>query len=142
MTRKFISFQVADPPRIKLQMLNWCNQFNICSFLDNHSYQLSHHSIECILAAGCKTSITANAGSAFSSLYDFHHRQNDWIFGHLAYDLKNEIEQLTSSNTDRVKFPDLFFFVPEVIIELKASSISIGSANNDHREICSLFDLL
>jgi para-aminobenzoate synthetase component I len=118
LTRRFISFPVADLQQTKMQMLNWCNQFNICCFLDNHNYHLSHHSIECLLAAGSKSSVVANAGNALNDLFHFHQQQNDWIFGHLGYDLKNEIEELTSSNPDRVGFPDLFFFVPQVIVEL------------------------
>ncbi len=50
--RRFISFPIADHQQIKQQMLNWGNRFNICCFLDNHNYHFSHHSIECVLAAG------------------------------------------------------------------------------------------
>jgi para-aminobenzoate synthetase component 1 len=82
-----------------------------------------------------------DAGNALTALKQFHASQNDWIFGHLAYDLKNEIETLTSSNPDHVGFPDLFFFVPQVILELSERSVSIGSVYNDHHsiwdEICS-----
>jgi para-aminobenzoate synthetase component 1 len=118
-------------------MLNWCNRFNICCFLDNHQYHLSHHSVECLIAAGSVSSIRMNAGNAFTALKQFHSANNDWIFGHLAYDLKNEIEALSSSNPDYIGFPDLFFFVPEVIIELSESSASIGSLTNNHEDIRS-----
>jgi para-aminobenzoate synthetase component 1 len=116
-------------------MLNWCNRFNICCFLDNHQYHLSHHTVECLIAAGSVSSIRAAAGNAFTALKQFHTDNNDWIFGHLAYDLKNEIETLSSSNPDHVGFPDLFFFVPQVILELNDTSVSIGSLYNDHDKI-------
>lgn len=135
MTRRFISFPLADLQQAKLQMLNWCKQFNICCFLDNHNYHLPHHSIECLLAAGSVRSISAVAGSALSQVRAFSMEQNDWIFGHLGYDLKNEIESLSSSNPDRVGFPDLFFFVPRFILQLADSSITIGSLDDDHEEV-------
>lgn len=116
-------------------MLNWCNRFNICCFLDNHQYHDSHHTIECLVAAGSVSSLRMASGNAFATLQQFHADHNDWIFGHLAYDLKNEIETLTSSNPDHVGFPDLFFFVPQVILELDDRSISIGSLHNDHQKI-------
>ena len=116
-------------------MLNWGNQFNICCFLDNHKYNLSHNSIECLLAAGSLKSLSLQAGNAFEQLAAFYDVQNDWMFGHLGYDLKNETEALTSSNPDRIGFPDLFFFVPQFVVQLNESHITIGSVNDDHHEI-------
>ena len=48
-----------------------------------------------------------------------------WVFGHLGYDLKNEIEGLFSSHPDRVGFPDLFFFEPAVVIQISALNLII-----------------
>ncbi len=109
-------------------MLNWVNRFNICCFLDNHRYHLSHSSVECVAAAG--------------SLREMHTLQDlqnndDWLFGHLSYDLKNQIEALTSSHRDGIGFPDLFFFVPEYVLQLNNTSLSIGSIQDDHQEIFS-----
>ena len=41
-------------------------------------------------------------------------RDSNWVFGFLSYDLKNEIEQLTSSGTDSINFPGFYFFIPEM----------------------------
>ena len=73
-------------------MLNWANQFNIFCFLDNHHYNLAHHSIECISRGRSNRSVEASAGNAFAQLKAFFEENQDWIFGHLAYDLKNEVE--------------------------------------------------
>ena len=116
-------------------MLNWGNRFNICCFLDNHNYHLSHNSIECILAADSLAHLQAEAGNALSHFSDFNAQHNDWIFGHLAYDLKNEIEELSSSNPDGIGFPDLFFFVPRYILQLNETSLTIGSIADDHQQI-------
>ena len=111
-------------------MLNWGNRFNICCFLDNHHYHFSHHSIECVLAAG-----SVRQMNTLDQLSAFVRTNNDWLFGHFNYDLKNEIEKLSSNHPDRIQFPDLFFFVPEVVIQLSATEINIGSFNNDHENI-------
>jgi len=108
-------------------MLNWVNRFSIFCFLDNHQYKLTHHSIECILGAGSIRHLTASAGDALDQLGKFLTVEDDWTFGHLGYDLKNEIEELASQHPDQIQFPDLFFFVPEVVIQLSASEITIGS---------------
>ena len=116
-------------------MLSWASQFNICCFLDNHTYQLPAHSLECLLAVGAIRSIRATAGNAFDQLKEFAAGQTDWLFGHLAYGLTKETEGMATPAPDPIGFPDLFFFVPEIIIELSADSIRIGSCRADHAAI-------
>lgn len=109
--------------------MNWAQQFNTFCFLDNHEYELAPHSEECILAAGVKKSLTCSAGQALQELDDFTDMHEGWIFGHLGYDLKNEIESLSSSHPDRVGFPDLYFFVPEVVIRFSHNKMAIDAAD-------------
>ena len=133
-------------------MLNWASPFNICCFLDNHEYGLPAHSIECILAAGAIDSLRAPAGDAIQQLRDFAAKKKDWLFGHFGYGLAKETEPGPSHPTphppredrsagegsfrpDPIGFPDLFFFVPEILIELSAGSIRIGSFGTDHAAI-------
>jgi len=116
-------------------MLNWVNLFNIFCFLDNHQYESPHHTHECLLAAGAIDSLATNSHDAFNELKQFSNKHEDWLFGHFGYDLKNEIEYLFSENADHIKFPDLFFFIPEIVIELSGDKISIGVAGNRHQAI-------
>ena len=99
-------------------MLSWANRFGIFCFLDNHRYQTNYHSVECLLAVGKKSSFIANAGTALDDLQNFLEEKPRWLFGHLAYELKNEIEALTSSRKSKIDFPDIFFFEPEMIVRL------------------------
>ena len=112
-------------------MLNWAKQFNIFCLLDNHQYHFSEPPFECLLAAGSMARLQPSPGHAFTALQEFAASQNDWIFGHLCYDLKNEIEELSSQNFDGTGFPDLFFFVPETIVILKKDSLQIGIIEGD-----------
>jgi para-aminobenzoate synthetase component 1 len=130
--RKFISFPVTDYGKIKLQMLNWVNRFNICVFLDNHHYVSANHNVECLAASGSIATLRLPAGNALVQLELFHHEQNDWIFGHLAYDLKNEIESLRSTHPDGIGLPDIYFFVPETVLQLTEKNLLIGVNGNRH----------
>lgn len=116
-------------------MLNWASRFNICCLLDNQQYHLPHHSFECLLAAGATRSVTAGAGNAIDQLSAFCENDHDWVFGHLSYDLKNELEPLLSNHPDGIGFPDLFFFVPEIIIQLGLQEISISAPDNSQQTI-------
>jgi len=107
-------------------MLNWANRFNIFCFLDNLQYDFSQPAFECLLAAGSKRSVEAGAGNAFQSLKDLSAGNKDeWLFGHFAFDLKNETARLSSQNFDGIQFPDLYFFVPEMVLQLHDSSVTI-----------------
>src|SRR5690554_139457 len=43
--------------------------------------------------------------------------EGDYRFGFLFYDLKNEVEDLTSKNPDRIQFPLVGFFIPRYVVE-------------------------
>ncbi|MBS1598977.1 MAG: anthranilate synthase component I family protein [Bacteroidetes bacterium] len=135
MSRVFVSFRINDFYKTKLQVLYWANRFNTCCFLDNHEYASKEHVYECLVGAGVLESVKTNVGNAFGQLKEFSLLNNDWFFGHFAFDLKNEIESLSSSHPDHIQFPDLFFFVPEIILELKKNEISIGLFGSNHEKI-------
>lgn len=116
-------------------MLNWANRFSICCFLDNQQYAGEHHSYECLLGAGALHRLECNAGEAFSRLKSFHLQHADWIFGHLGYDLKNELFPLTSSHPDPIGFADMHFFVPELVIQLGRDAMHIGTYGDVHAKI-------
>jgi len=120
-------FTITDPENAKKKMLSWANQFGIFCFLDNHRYQTNYHSIECLLAVGNKKSFFANAGNVLNDLKKFLDEKPRWLFGHLGYDLKNEIESVTSSYKSRHGFPDIFFFEPKIIISLFENEMKIES---------------
>jgi para-aminobenzoate synthetase component 1 len=123
---------------MKKKVLNWAKRFDTFCFLDNHQYQLEPHTMECLLAAGIKRKIRYNAGNALEQLQQFIDAGNNWLFGHLGYDLKNEIEQVSSLHPDRIQFPDLFFFEPEIVIRLNENELFIEA--DDTEKIFSEID--
>jgi len=134
-SRVFVSFPITDFQKIKLQVLHWASQFNTCCFLNNNGYQSEPHSYECLVAAGSRDCLQTGAGNAFEQLKLFDAAQDDWLFGHFGFDLKNEIEQLSSVHPDYIQFPDLHFFVPEIIIELDRTHIRIGLSGSEHEQV-------
>lgn len=70
--------------------------------------------------------------------------QNDWLFGYLGYDLKNEVERLTSGNADGLNFPEMLFFKPSIVFAVKEGVVSIYySKDKYNRQTAgSLFDAI
>ena len=142
MKRKFTSYTIADFYTFKIQLLNFGIGFSNFCFLDNHEYDFDK-SYECIAGAGVINYIIADNEVGLMKLAQFQKENNDWIFGHAGYDLKNEIEHLSSKNFDGIQFPCLLFFVPEIIFILSKDTLSIGvyaDYNSDEifKEICKI----
>jgi len=86
---------------------------------------------------------------ALSRLKEWAASRQEWLFGHFAYDLAKETEPFHSPDQnaaaifpatpplhpDPIGFPDLFFFVPDILIELQTDSIRIGSFRADQEAI-------
>ena len=125
MKRKFTSYPIDDFNFFKNQLLNFGKKFSNFCFLDNHEYEFDK-SYECLAAAGSVNTITAGKTHNLTHIDDFINENKDWIFGHISYDLKNEIEDLSSENQDGIEFPEFQFFVPEIVIILSKDIIKIG----------------
>ena len=134
-SRKFISFPVTDLIKIKQQVLNWSASFDTCCFLDNQQYTSGTNTFECIAAVGEIAGLKAMSGTAFDQLRQFSSTQKDWLFGHFSFDLKSETESVPSRLPDNVGFPDLFFFVPEIIVLLNQDRLSIGVLQDNHGQV-------
>lgn len=108
-------YTVNSIQEIKTKLLLWSQQFEECIFLDSNEHQDSYSNYEAILAVDAFTAIKTDSEDAFLKLDDYQQQSKDWLFGYLSYDLKNDIEKLTSNNPDRLGFPELYFFQPKKI---------------------------
>jgi para-aminobenzoate synthetase component 1 len=112
----------------KQQALQWASGFDVAVYLDSGAFADGYSNFETIVAAGIKTQVKYQAGKGFEQLAAFREENQGWVFGYLAYDLKNEVEHLSSNNPDHLNFPDLYFFVPQHLILIGKDGIEIISA--------------
>ena len=78
-----------------------------------------------ILAGVGKNSGIISNKNSFEKLYDFHTLHKDWLFGYLSYDIKNELEELSSNNIDNFNADNLSFFIPTYVLLLKNDNLEI-----------------
>lgn len=107
----------------KEQLLRWANQHDIFLWLDSNDYPQHYGNFSAVLAVGSNTSIITDHQNAFEKLKQYRNEVKDYIFGYLGYDLKNDTENLTSTNFDGLHFPDLYFFQPKKLFFIKENSI-------------------
>jgi para-aminobenzoate synthetase component I len=118
---------VNDLQDFKRKALQWASSSNVFCYLDSNNFSDQYSKFDILLAVGIKDEITAKTGSAFDDLDRFRLKNPGWIFGFFTYDLKNEVEHLTSNNTDNLQFPDLYFFAPEHLIIIRNGKAEIIS---------------
>jgi para-aminobenzoate synthetase component 1 len=94
------------------------------------------------LAVDAFTAIKTDYSNAFEDLKQYQQQSKDWLFGYLAYDLKNDIKALHSENFDGLKFPDLFFFQPKKLFLLKGDVLEIQYLRLCDDEIESDFEAI
>lgn len=134
---------ITNVALFKEQILYWSQQFRetivLDSNIENNENQL-YKSYDLIVAVEAFTSIQTDYEKAFEDLYQYQSKTNDWLFGYLAYDLKNDVEHLQSQNFDGLGFPDLYFFQPKKIFLLKDTTLEIQYLNMCDDEIDSDFE--
>lgn len=84
---------------------------------------------------GCESHIRINhTGNALDDLDKFiEQNKGSFIALALSYDLKNEIEELPSSNRDQTKFPAIIVWIPEAVYEItdQAKTLIEGKISDD-----------
>ncbi len=137
MNRTSYQFQSENIAKFKTQLLFWAQQFKTAVWLDSNNYQQKHSNFDAVLAVDGFSEIKSSYKNAFNKLKEFQTTTNDYIFGYLSYDLKNDVENLTSNNFDNLHFPDLYFFQPKKLFFIKGNTVEIKYLNQFSSEIHS-----
>jgi len=111
----------------KYNLLAWAQQFEHIVWLDSNSSSnnIKHQQFDAILAVDAYTVLKCDAKNAFQKLKEYQNTTSDYIFGYLGYDLKNDVEKLTSKNFDGLGFSDLTFFQPKKLFFIKGDTVEI-----------------
>ena len=130
-------YKVSLTENLKNKLLYWSKKFEEVVWLDSNDKNNFSNSSKytAILAVDAFTALKTDSYQAFKKLEDYQTNTNDWVFGYLTYDLKNDIEFLKSSNFDGLHFPDLYFFQPKRIFLFTNTGVEIQYLNCIEEEL-------
>lgn len=114
------SINFDDLGIFKQQLLHWASAFEVAVCLDSNLYAADKYSqYEYLVAvANCATPFDEQP-NIFTNLQQLHQQTNDWLFGMISYDAKNQTEtNLQSTNFDGVQMPLAYFFRPDVVVAI------------------------
>jgi para-aminobenzoate synthetase component 1 len=144
--RERVVFNIDDVQELRERIIHRCNGEETSFIWDNiNSKNTFHHPKYRFLATiGVKDIIVENSeqDNSFDQLNNLNKKHNDWKFGFMSYDLKNEIEDLRSENSDNIFMPNMVFVVPELVLEIKNNNLIIHYHKSSYssEDINKLFD--
>lgn len=146
MKRKSKKIHFNQPVDFKQKLLKWAQQFEKIVWLDSNSFSnVKNHqfsSFDGVLALESENELKSNFEGSFQNLQSFQSSVNDYIFGYLSYDLKNDTENLNSENYDGLNFPDLYFFQPKKLFFISDNCVEISYLNTYSDEIDSDYNTI
>lgn len=136
--RKIVKKTLDNPNIFKEKLLFWAQQFNEIVYLDSNrteNHNQPYPTYDFVLATDALTSIKSDTYNLFDNLKEYQKITNDWIFGSITYDAKNDIEKFNSNNQEGINFPDLFFFQPKKLFFCKDNILEIHYLNFCEEEL-------
>ncbi|QMU28282.1 anthranilate synthase component I family protein [Adhaeribacter radiodurans] len=114
----------------KQKALHWANSFPQVAYYEPNQIAFPHQGFQNFLAVS-NTFLTINQDKALDSLQTKVDNIQQTLCCILSYELKNQIEPLTTRHTDKIQFPVLHYFYPEITINFRENFIIIYSKSND-----------
>lgn len=133
--RQKATYYISDVLSFKDKLTVWSSQFEQSAVLQGQSHSKNGLYLKYDMLVGVEaiSELTVEENS-FQALADYHNLNKDWLFGFLSYDLKNELEDLDSNNSDHLDFPNLHFFQPKWVFELVKNELNIYFPMSESRK--------
>ncbi len=134
------TFKIHDIDLFKKKALIWANQFNVVCALDSNQNKYDKYSQYEFLLAVDAIDFISNHTDFFNELERYRLQNKKWLFGYFSYDLKNQIEKLSSNNSDHLDFPEAYFFEPRYLLLIdKNNQLSI---NRNYPEAFAIYEII
>ena len=128
--RNHFTYTIQNKKYFAQKLIFWAKKFKYSVFLDSNKQSKtmpkSYDHYDLLFAVGA-SKICSPKNDSFEKLQAFYEQNKDWMFGYFSYDLKNETDNLTSENIDNLHFPNLFFFIPKVVFNLKEDTLFVDT---------------
>lgn len=113
---------------------HWANNFPQVAFYTNNGIPYLYNGFENLLAISTQISKPIQPAEAFSYLETIANSEKFWC-GILNYDLKNQVENLSSHHQDYIGFPTVHFFQPEIYFTFQPQSVTVFSEIQEGGEL-------
>ena len=130
--RLYKKFELQNNFNFQDHLLEWLKGAERVAFLNSNDLDKKYRSYDFLCAWGESNEFYSSDKDAIPAFKHFFYDSQDWLFGFFSYDLKNNIENLTSANIDGIKMPLIHFFQPQLVFLKKANLLEIGYLSEFH----------
>jgi para-aminobenzoate synthetase component 1 len=134
----FVAFTdiALSPEAFKERALYWAGQYPVAAYYEPNtgSNEYRYGGFDNFLAVSTDAGNLVDPARAFDSLKEIWPQDNKLLCGLLSYDLKNQVEELASTNPDLVAFPLMYFFRPEIHLAFEPQGFTLLSQSDNCRE--------
>lgn len=109
-------FSLSNGEALIESIENLARQNQHCMILDSNAHADPYGKYDYLLAWGAAEILKGEGPDPLQDLQKFREKHQDWLFGHLSFDLKNKLENLKSRHPDIMAWSDLQFFIPETVV--------------------------
>jgi para-aminobenzoate synthetase component 1 len=127
-----VRLMVEDVAEWRLRALAWAVSASteFVALLNNNHIQYPNDPFPNRLFVGAKRVISCTdvhqvGADVFQRLYKAQQERPSYWIGYFGYDLKNQLEQLTSRNPHRFNFPDAYLVEPKWVIDFLEQEITV-----------------
>ncbi|MBX0332058.1 anthranilate synthase component I family protein [Pontibacter sp. HSC-14F20] len=114
--------------------LAWAQQFPLVASYTSNGIPYPYDGFDELIAVSGSEPIQWEQEHVFEELQEKLGKQQQLWCGYLGYDLKNQVEKLSSRNKDEVGFPEIFFFEPELYLYFERDHLTIYSKDDNTRD--------
>lgn len=127
---KVLEFQLPAKEIDWQKLMDFAKDFTYASVLTSNHYPDPYGKYECLAAFGAYRILQVDKDS-FEELKAFYEQRKSWLFGHFSYDLKNEVENLSSQHYKEHDFSQLCFFEPAYLLLQERGSNQLKAYVNE-----------
>ncbi|MFD2515684.1 anthranilate synthase component I family protein [Pontibacter locisalis] len=125
----------ASPEEFRVKALAWADTFTLVAYYYDHNIPYPYEGFKHLLAVSNNKPIPIIQEQSFADLRKVLQGQQPIICGYLGYDLKNQVEKLSSHNKDTLSFPGILFFEPEVNLYFNYDTLNVSYTSGDVKSI-------
>jgi len=132
--RLYKKFELKDHFSFQHLLLEWLRGADRVAFLNSNDLEKKYGTYDFLGACGVANEFYGSDKDAIPAFKQFFNEVPDWLFGFFSYDLKNNLENLSSNHADSIKMPLIHFFQPQLVFLKKHNTLDIGYLPEFHSE--------
>ena len=135
MIRSEHRIEFANNKLDKSKLIHWAMGFSHACILDSHSNEDGRtDSIDFVAAIGARSVFQDDSDDVSEKFKSFRKEEQDWLFGGLTYELREQLHNTKSSLPKRFNIEPLRFFVPKHLFLLSNSGWTYTGPNYQNAE--------